>query len=59
MSTLQKWMIFVLVIFATGLVAAAQNPATTIWFKQAAKSFDQSLVLGNGRIGAMVFWRCR
>ena len=31
------------------------NPATTVWFNQAAKGFDQSLVLGNGRVGAMVF----
>ena len=31
------------------------NPATTVWFNQPGKGFDQSLVLGNGRIGAMVF----
>ena len=30
------------------------KPATTVWFKQPARGFDQSLVLGNGRIGAMV-----
>jgi len=31
------------------------NPATTVWFNQPGKGFDQSLVLGNGRIGAMVY----
>jgi len=31
------------------------DPATTVWFNQPGMSFDQSLVLGNGRIGAMVF----
>ena len=31
------------------------DPATTIWFNQPANGYDQSLVLGNGRIGAMVF----
>jgi len=33
----------------------AGDPATTVWFKQPANSFDQSLVLGNGRLGAMVY----
>ena len=31
------------------------NPATTVWFNQPGKGFDQSLVIGNGRVGAMVF----
>ena len=31
------------------------NPATTIWFSQPAEGFYQSLVLGNGRVGAMVY----
>jgi len=31
------------------------KPTTTVWFKQPANSFDQSLALGNGRIGASVF----
>ena len=33
----------------------AGDPATTVWFNQPGKGFDQSLVLGNGRIGAMVY----
>ena len=31
------------------------NPATTVWFNQPGKGFEQSLVIGNGRVGAMVF----
>ena len=31
------------------------NPATTVWFNQPGKGFNQSLVIGNGRVGAMVF----
>lgn len=31
------------------------NPATTVWYHQPANDFDQALVLGNGRIGAMVY----
>jgi alpha-L-fucosidase 2 len=33
----------------------AADPTTTLWFDQPAKSFHESLPLGNGRIGAMVF----
>ena len=39
--------------WATGLLAA--DPATTLWFDQPATSFHQSLPLGNGRLGAMIF----
>ena len=39
--------------FAAGVFAA--DPATTLWFDQPATSFHQSLPLGNGRMGAMVF----
>jgi len=38
---------------STAVAGAA--PATTVWFRQPAAGFDQSLVLGNGRIGAMVY----
>ena len=33
----------------------AADPTTTLWFDQPATSFHESLPLGNGRIGAMVF----
>ena len=35
--------------------ARAGDPATTLWFDQPAQTFHQSLPLGNGRIGAMIF----
>ena len=33
----------------------AGEASTTIWFEQPAQTFEESLVLGNGRLGAMVF----
>ena len=33
----------------------AADPTTTLWFDKPATSFQESLPLGNGRIGAMVF----
>jgi alpha-L-fucosidase 2 len=33
----------------------AADPTTTLWFDKPASSFHQSLPLGNGRIGAMIF----
>ncbi len=44
-----------LLLAAPCAVAPAANPATTLWFDKPATSFHQSLPLGNGRIGAMVF----
>jgi alpha-L-fucosidase 2 len=40
-----------------GLTATlrAADPTTTLWFDKPAASFHESLPLGNGRIGAMVF----
>lgn len=38
----------------SGLVHAADS-VTTIWFKEPADKFQESLPLGSGRIGAMVF----
>lgn len=35
--------------------AATADATTTLWFDKPAKSFHESLPLGNGRIGAMVF----
>ncbi|MDG1358338.1 MAG: glycoside hydrolase N-terminal domain-containing protein, partial [Akkermansiaceae bacterium] len=32
----------------------AIDPVNTLWFQQPANSFTQSLVIGNGRLGAMV-----
>src|ERR1051325_9746443 len=35
--------------------ASGSNPALTMWYDQPARHFSQSLPLGNGRLGAMVF----
>lgn len=44
------------VMFAPLVVsAAAADPATALWFDAPAARFQQSVPLGNGRIGAMVF----
>jgi alpha-L-fucosidase 2 len=37
------------------VAASAAEPGTALWFDKPATSFHQSLPLGNGRIGAMVF----
>jgi alpha-L-fucosidase 2 len=44
-----------LVVRGLPLSAFAADPTTTLWFDQPATSFHQSLPLGNGRIGAMIF----
>lgn len=46
-----------LTIFLAGSVLASNkiNPDTTIWFDRPAGSFIESLPLGSGRLGAMVF----
>ena len=40
---------------AAGTSFGAGDSTTTLWFDKPAKSFHESLPLGNGRIGAMVF----
>jgi len=40
---------------AASLPAAAADPTTALWFDKPATRFQQSLPLGNGRMGAMVF----
>ena len=40
------------VLAATALAA---GPTTTLWFDKPANKFHESLPLGSGRIGAMVF----
>ncbi|GAB3222219.1 glycoside hydrolase family 95 protein [Spirosoma arcticum] len=37
------------------LIARAQQPDKTLWYKQPAQYFEESLVLGNGTQGASVF----
>jgi alpha-L-fucosidase 2 len=42
-------------IFALLAPAAPQPAESVLWFDRAARDFTQSLPLGNGRLGAMVF----
>ena len=42
-------------LVALPLAVVAADPTTMLWFDQPATNFHQSLPLGNGRIGAMVF----
>ena len=35
----------------------AQQPANTLWYRQPAKSWNEALPIGNGKLGAMVFGR--
>jgi len=50
---------FGLIIATTSALGAGDfntaSPATTIWFAAPAKEFTESLPLGNGRLGAMMF----
>jgi alpha-L-fucosidase 2 len=42
--------------FASPLVKAEVDPATTLWFEQPARNWQrEALPIGNGRIGAMIF----
>ena len=40
---------------STPAAITAAETGTTLWFDQPAKSFRESLPLGNGRLGAMIF----
>src|SRR5512136_1047044 len=42
-------------ILLSATVAWSVEPTTTLWFDKPAASFHESLPLGNGRLGAMVF----
>ena len=47
----------ILSLILLALIASAQasDPATTVWFDKPGKSFHESCVVGNGRLGAMDF----
>jgi alpha-L-fucosidase 2 len=50
-----KPIIYLLITQSISITYALNDSSKEIWFKNPATGFDQSLVLGNGRIGAMVF----
>jgi len=42
-------------MLAPPMAAGAADPTAALWFDRPARTFQQSLPLDNGRIGAMVF----
>lgn len=51
---MKKMMAVIALLFMTAALSA-QQPATTISFDTAATVFTESLPLGNGRLGAMMY----
>ena len=49
-----KWFSF-FVLFLSALTAQAQQPAMQLWYEQPAKYFEESLPIGNGKLGALVY----
>ncbi len=49
-----KISIFVFLLYLSGKHAFSQS-TNTLWYKQSANYFEESLVLGNGKMGASVF----
>ncbi|WP_273568629.1 glycoside hydrolase family 95 protein [Maribacter halichondriae] len=47
--------ILVLVIFLTYFDSLSSQSANTLWYDRPAEHFEETLVLGNGRMGASVF----
>jgi alpha-L-fucosidase 2 len=50
---MRKLLLFVSLL--AGVVLGAQDKTTTLWYRQAAKDWNEALPVGNGRIGAMVY----
>ena len=47
--------VFILFQLGMGGTAALAQSAQTLWFNKPAQYFEETLVLGNGRMGASVF----
>ena len=47
--------ILTFLVLALGLTATGQDKSNTLWYRQAAKDWNEALPVGNGRIGAMVY----
>ncbi|EDM29325.1 putative large secreted protein [Lentisphaera araneosa HTCC2155] len=52
---LLKRSIHYFIFLSLTLPILAQESSNKLWYKQAAQGFEQSLPIGNGRLGAMVF----
>ena len=51
---MKKYIVVIISLIFIGIGVFAQS-ANTLWFNQPAKYFEESLVLGNGKMGASVF----
>jgi alpha-L-fucosidase 2 len=51
---MKKYILVIISLIFIGIGAFAQS-ANTLWFSQPARYFEESLVLGNGKMGASVF----
>ncbi len=51
---MKKYILVVISLIFSGIGAFAQS-GNTLWYNQPAKHFEESLVLGNGKMGASVF----
>src|SRR4051812_38081704 len=54
-SIFQIKILFLLSLVGANISASGQTTDNLIWFDAPARSFTESLPLGNGRLGAMVF----
>ena len=54
---MKKTIIVLLSVLFT-ITANAQSKENVLWYKQAAKDWNEALPIGNGRLGAMVFGNC-
>ncbi|HAQ19872.1 MAG TPA: hypothetical protein DCR40_11660 [Prolixibacteraceae bacterium] len=50
-----KLFIFLILVFFISSLYGFTQSANTLWYKQPAQYFEESLVIGNGRMGASVF----
>ena len=46
---------FSLLLLSAAISAEAQQQPLQLWFDEPAKYFEESLPLGNGRLGALVY----
>ncbi len=49
-----KRFFYIILCFQLMMVAVIAQPANILWYKQPADKFEESMVLGNGKIGASV-----
>ena len=49
-----KQILYSLLAF-TSLAASAQQPPMKLWYDQPATYFEESLPIGNGRLGALIY----